>query len=355
MAIRILQAILSLSIMLSPIAHAQDSTLKDEWKAEEFRQFDFWIGEWDVLLRMIQPDNTWRDSVGAKVNIHRILDGKAILELWDSGPIKGFSLRYFDPEQKKWMLYLSWPRNNASSISQLAGEFRHGRGEFYSGPALGDASARISRYTFCDITPNSLRWDDAFSGDGGKNWRNNWIMEFSRTAPASSWPKGVKALTFDKGERCVGAAYDAINSLAGEWEGEVSVAGPKGEETHPAKMKVYHVLDGCSVMRFLSWGSSTSQQKSFALLTYNQEQEQYMELSLDNKPSSPAQIHTGKLQGKQFSLTRAVPGESGAMVSRRQWDTSTADGQITARWFLSPEGQEEAPFATFHLSKVETK
>ena len=158
------------------------------WELEEARQFDFWIGIWDVNLRMRQEDLSWRDSIRARAHIHRILDGKAILELWDSEPIKGFSIRFFDREADEWVLWLNWPGQNRSGGSGLTGRFRHGRGEFFSEFKTGDGKPGISRYTFSDITDDSLRWDDAFSVDGGKTWSANWIMEFTRKRDAPAWP-----------------------------------------------------------------------------------------------------------------------------------------------------------------------
>ena len=66
------------------------------FSSDPSRRFDFWVGEWDVDLRMLQDDLTWKDSIVARDSVYAILGGKAILELWDSKPIKGFSLRYFD-------------------------------------------------------------------------------------------------------------------------------------------------------------------------------------------------------------------------------------------------------------------
>ena len=112
-----------------------------------------------------------------------MLEGKAILELWDEASIKGFSLRYYDAGRKEWVLWLNWPGANRSGSSSLAGTFRHGRGDFFSTYTTQDGTEGISRYSFNDITATSLRWDDAYSTDAGKTWSHNWIMEFSRTWP----------------------------------------------------------------------------------------------------------------------------------------------------------------------------
>ena len=61
----------------------------------ESRQFDFWVGAWDVNQRVQQEDLSWKDSIKAEARVYPILFGKAVLELWDSPNIKGYSLRYF--------------------------------------------------------------------------------------------------------------------------------------------------------------------------------------------------------------------------------------------------------------------
>ena len=53
---------LVVSIALSQIATAQhDGGVSDSSGFEEARQFDFWIGEWDVNLRIQQGDLSWPD------------------------------------------------------------------------------------------------------------------------------------------------------------------------------------------------------------------------------------------------------------------------------------------------------
>ena len=252
-------------VIPSPIASAQSNEILSTWQTAEDRQFDFWIGKWDVNLRIRQADSSWKNSVDAKVEIHPILDGKAVLELWDSSTIKGFSLRYFDHARKKWILFLNWPSNgDSSSIGSLTGQFRHGRGEFFSG-----SGENISRYTFCDIAPDSLRWDDAYSQDGGKTWTNKWIMEFSRTAKVAQWPSGTDGHTLAPEGRCKGEQFELLNRMVGSWEGELDFDNDD-IGVLKVKMKAYRVLGGCSVIRFLEYTTNDSiTVRVFGILTWN--------------------------------------------------------------------------------------
>lgn len=320
------------TFVMPSLVHPQSLDISDVWNTAEARQFDFWIGEWDVNLRMIQPDKTWRDSVKAKVKIYPILDGKAILELWDSEPIKGFSLRYYDPAKKKWVLYLNWPSNSRSSIGSLEGQFRHGRGEFFSSSKGTDGKETLSRYTFCDITENSLRWDDAFSKDGGKTWTNNWIMEFTRTAKMPSWPDSENAHTFVSGNRCKGPEFDLINSMAGLWTGKISIDENK-KELVDATLNVFRILDGCTIIRFLEFEMGEQTYRNFGLISYNRQTKQFEELRLDNRPGLTAQILRGINENKNglskngLSLSVAEKSDNIKRILKHHWTIPTSENE----------------------------
>jgi len=209
----------------------------------EARQFDFWVGEWDVNLRVRQQDGSWADEIQSEAHIFPILNGKAVLELWNDSRqtgIKGYSLRYYDPAQDAWVLWLNWPSNNQSGSSSLRGSFRHGRGEFFAGGGGGP----ITRYTFSDITDTSLRWDDAVSRDNGATWSANWIMEFSRTgAKAALSPTGGPALTWHDGSRCDAPEFRRYEFLAGSRDGE-------GTGGAPVTIQGHQILDGCALITF---------------------------------------------------------------------------------------------------------
>ncbi len=213
--------------------------------SDPHRQFDFWIGSWDVNLRMKQKDLSFLDSVAARASIYSILDGKAILELWDSTPIKGYSLRYYDPELEQWVLSLLWPGRNQASKSRLQGEFRHGRGDFHTSFTDPERNEVRGRYSFNDITPFSLRWDDLWSKDGGQSWAKNWRMEWTRRSVDPVWPLDRSNVpTFVDGARCSAEEFRPYERLVGSWSSD------------QATLEAYRVLDGCAVMAFFDSGPS---------------------------------------------------------------------------------------------------
>jgi hypothetical protein len=255
----------------------------------ESRQFDFWVGEWDVNLRVRQDDGSWEDQIRSTAKIYPILNGKAVLELWSDARgdgIKGFSLRYFDTARDEWVLWLNWPGPNRSGSSSLSGSFRHGRGEFFSTRQAPDGTETLSRYTFSDVTDDSLRWDDAFSTDGGLTWTNNWIMEFSRTAAKPSLPPaGGPAHTFHDGTRCDAPEFRAYEFLSGRKDGTVE-AGGSGAVT----ITGYRVLDGCAVLTFAGPDSDPERAWGFSHITWNTYAQRYELLTLTSGADTPVRV-----------------------------------------------------------------
>ncbi len=56
----------------------------------------------------------------------------------------------------------------------VIGEFRNGRGEFYDQETF-NGRAILVRNVWSDITPTSCRFEQAFSDDGGRTWKTNWV------------------------------------------------------------------------------------------------------------------------------------------------------------------------------------
>jgi hypothetical protein len=147
--------------------------------------FDFEIGTWKTHLRRLQHplagSGTWVEYEGTSV-VRKVWDGRAnLVELVADGPaghLEGLSLRLYDPRTRHWSLNFA----NAASgtLAQPAiGAFRNGRGEFSDSEML-DGRPILVRFVISDITPGSCRFEQAFSGDGGKTWEVNWIATDTR-------------------------------------------------------------------------------------------------------------------------------------------------------------------------------
>ncbi len=152
--------------------------------------FDFEIGTWKThLSRLVHPltgSTTWVHLEGTSV-VRKIWNGRAnLVELEVDGPtghIEGLSLRLYDPQSHQWSL--NFANSSTGTLSQpTIGEFKNGRGEFYDQETFNGRTILV-RNVWSDITPNSCRFEQAFSDDGGKTWEVNWIATDTRVRDES--------------------------------------------------------------------------------------------------------------------------------------------------------------------------
>lgn len=122
----------------------------------EARQFDFWVGEWNVLNKRLTDDGSWAEMGRATARVYPVAGGCALVEHWQGTAwgqkIIGFSLRAFDPQSGKWHLVLAWPGKDRPSFGTLEGAFRHGRGEFFQTRKTDDGKDLLVRYSECHLT-----------------------------------------------------------------------------------------------------------------------------------------------------------------------------------------------------------
>lgn len=147
--------------------------------------FDFEIGTWKTHLKRLQHpltgSTTWVEYEGTTV-VRKVWNGAAnLVELEASGPagrFEGLSLRLYNPESRQWSLNFSNRRGGTLSPPSI-GEFKNGRGEFYSQETL-DGRAILVRFVISDITADSCRFEQSYSDDGGKTWEVNWVAVDTR-------------------------------------------------------------------------------------------------------------------------------------------------------------------------------
>jgi len=167
-------------------ALAQTGPLAAETRAQDGQHdFDFNIGAWKVHIARLQHPLTgstrWVEYEGTSV-VRKVWDGRAnLLELEADGPaghIEGMGLRLYNPQSRQWSL--NWASSNEGTLNQpMIGEFKNGRGEFFDQEPFNGRAIYV-RNSFADITPDSCRFEQAFSDDGGRTWEANWVMTFTR-------------------------------------------------------------------------------------------------------------------------------------------------------------------------------
>jgi hypothetical protein len=118
----------------------------------------------------------WVEYEGTSI-VRKIWNGRANLVELEvdglTGHIEGLNLRLYNSQSRQWSLNFANSRGGTLSPPSI-GEFKNGRGEFFSQETL-NGRAILVRFIISDITPDSCRFEQAFSDDGGKTWEVNWI------------------------------------------------------------------------------------------------------------------------------------------------------------------------------------
>lgn len=155
----------------------------------EAREFDFWIGNWNIRQKILRQDGSWLELY-AKTSVSPALDGCILIEHWEGNvqffwegmqsveAMKGLSVRSYDPNTGKWFIY--WMDSRTPHFgTPYTGNFREGTGEFFSEWETPQGQ-RMGRITFSDMTPDSVHWELAISSDEGQTWSTIWVMEMER-------------------------------------------------------------------------------------------------------------------------------------------------------------------------------
>lgn len=130
---------------------------------EECRQFDFWIGEWDVTRPDGKPAGT--------NSIRKVLNGCALHESWTSaaGSFAGHSYNLYDAARGRW--HQTWV-DNSGTLLQLEGGLVGGKMVLTGSrpPAQAGAMDVLHRISWEKKSDDEVRqlWES--SPDGGQTW-----------------------------------------------------------------------------------------------------------------------------------------------------------------------------------------
>lgn len=125
----------------------------------EARQFDFWLGEWDV-------ENPQKQKI-ARSSIQLILDECVIFENFEAGGgYAGKSLSAWDAGEKRWEQHYT---DTSGGSRYWTGAFTDGRMVMTTQFARGGATV-TQRMTYSKEGPDRVRQFIESSTDGGQTW-----------------------------------------------------------------------------------------------------------------------------------------------------------------------------------------
>ena len=172
LAMPLLAGVLALTVGDVELARASDpaaaaTPAPKPCASPEHRQFDFWIGDWDVT------------APGGKLAGHNrigaILGGCALREEWSgAGGTNGTSLNVYDAGARRWRQ--TWV-DDGGTVLLLTGGLKGGRMVLEGESPAGAGKTSRQRITWTPLPDGRVRqlWDS--SVDGGKSWK----VEFDGT------------------------------------------------------------------------------------------------------------------------------------------------------------------------------
>jgi hypothetical protein len=168
--------IASVLFLLSiPQIQAQKPVSSNPCSAPEQKQFDFWVGEWDLTW----PGDNGEAAHGTN-NIKRVLDGCIVQENFSGAnpmPLRGTSVSVFDVNSRRWKQ--TWVDNSGGYLD-FVGEFKDGQMILQRQFIRKDGSRIMQRMVWKNISHNDLDWSWEASKDGGKTWQVNWPIHYKR-------------------------------------------------------------------------------------------------------------------------------------------------------------------------------
>ena len=155
----VLTLALCCALLVVPSAGAQaDAKPARPCSSPAYRQFDFWIGDWDV--RRVGND----ERPPAHNRISSVQGGCVILEEYDTpGGYTGISISYYDSAAGRWSQ--TWMDNQGVPILHSGG-VRDGSMVLVDDPS----GSSINRTTWTPQKDGTVRQHWEKSDDGGKSW-----------------------------------------------------------------------------------------------------------------------------------------------------------------------------------------
>jgi hypothetical protein len=123
------------------------------------RQFDFWLGDWDVATPQGAPAGTNR--------VDKLLEGCALQEHWDATDgSKGTSLSSYDAVARRWRQTFV---DDTGAVLVLEGDFKDGKMVLQGEKVMGKQKSALQRISW-QVMGDKVRqrWD--ISQDDGKTW-----------------------------------------------------------------------------------------------------------------------------------------------------------------------------------------
>jgi hypothetical protein len=214
--------------------------------------FDFNIGTWHThIQRILDPLSGSAASVelDGTVTVRKVWDGRAQLEEIEAegpkGHWEGLTLFLYNPQSHQWSQ--SFIDSKAATLeTPTIGSFKDGRGELFSQDTFHGKSILV-RGVWSDIMPDSHRYTESYSSDGGKTWAPAFIASLTREK------QPAKSTSPTSGSMKLASAVKDSQPVAGQNDFDFDLGTWKTHATrllHPLTGSTRWVeMDGISVVK----------------------------------------------------------------------------------------------------------
>jgi len=182
--------LLAAALTLASSVHASGDSLQSSLTAASpaaSHDFDFLFGDWNVHHTLLKDRlagcHEWFEfdgtsTVRAMMAGYGNVDDNVLNK--PGGAYRAMTVRAFDPVSGQWAIWWVDGRNPLGDLDPaVKGRFQDGVGIFYADDTFRGNPVRV-RFTWSQITPTSIHWEQAFSPDRGKTWETNWKSDFTR-------------------------------------------------------------------------------------------------------------------------------------------------------------------------------
>jgi len=157
-------------VLITSSLHAQNNT-KPCTLDTLYRQFDFWIGDWDVY--------GIKGAKAGESHIALMLDSCIIYENWQStGRYAGKSFNTYNRAIQHWQQ--TWV-DDKGGLTEYFGNFAGNKMTLVTKPfSFSKDTMAIRKMTFYNLSPATVRQHGEISKDGGKTWTTEFDLEYRR-------------------------------------------------------------------------------------------------------------------------------------------------------------------------------
>jgi hypothetical protein len=142
--------------------------------ATEYRQFDFWVGNWTVTGRKT-------GKFAGTNNVTKPLGNCVVMEHWTGARgLRGSSFNTYDPGRRRW--HQTWV-DDSGTLLLLDGGMQSGSMVLTGASTASDGKTILNRVTWTPLSNGTVRQHWTISTDGGRTWSDAFDGIYTRAKP----------------------------------------------------------------------------------------------------------------------------------------------------------------------------